>query len=115
MARHYQVTTTTTSKDKATSLAHMVVERRLAAGAQVSGPITSTYWWELKLETTEEWLVILKTTASAVEPLKVTLRTEQGYMGFTTPEIVATPIEDGDSDYLAWIDAETSAATAGPA
>ena len=35
-------------------------------------------------------------------------------MGFTTPEIVAIPIENGDADYLAWIDAETSAATPDP-
>jgi periplasmic divalent cation tolerance protein len=109
MARHYHVTTTTTSKDKATYLAHLVVEQRLAAGAQVSGPVTSTYWWDLKLETTEEWLLTFKTSAASVEPLKVRLREEQGYMGFTTPEIVAIPIEDGDADYLAWIDAETSA------
>jgi periplasmic divalent cation tolerance protein len=109
MARHYQVTTTTTAKDKATELSHLVVEQRLAACSQVSGPITSTYWWELKLETTEEWLCTFKTSAAALEPLKNVLRKTQGYMGFTTPEIVATPIEDGDADYLAWIDAETSA------
>ena len=108
MTRYYQVTTTTTAKEKATHLAHLVVERRLAAGVQVSGPVTSTYWWDLKLETTEEWLLNFKTSALVLEPLKVTLREEQGYMGFTTPEIVAVPIENGDADYLAWIDAETS-------
>jgi len=109
MAHHYQITTTTTAKEKATELSHMVVEQRLAACAQVSGPVTSTYWWELKLETTEEWLCTFKTSALALEPLKTALRTTQGYMGFTTPEIVAIPIEDGDADYLAWIDAETLA------
>ena len=111
MASHYQVTTTTTAKDKATRLAHLAVEQRLAACAQVSGPITSTYWWELKLETTEEWVCTFKTSAAALEPLKTALRETQGYMGFTTPEIVATPIENGDADYLAWIDAETSTTT----
>jgi periplasmic divalent cation tolerance protein len=88
MAHHYQVTTTTTAREKATELSHQVVEQRLAACAQVSGPVTSTYW------------------------LKTALRKTQGYMGFTTPEIVATPIEDGDADYLAWIDAETTAHSA---
>lgn len=111
MASHYQVTTTTTAKDRATRLAHLLVEQRLAACAQVSGPITSTYWWELKLETNEEWVCTFKTSAAVLESLKTTLREEQGYMGFATPEIVATPIENGDADYLAWIDAETSTTT----
>ena len=74
----------------------------------MSGPISSTYWWELKLETTDEWVCTFKTSALALEPLKTVLRETQGYMGFTTPEIVAVPIENGDTDYLAWIDAETS-------
>ncbi len=108
MASHYQVTTTTTAKEKATTLAHLVVEQRLAACAQVSGPITSTYWWNLELETNDEWVCTFKTSAAALESLKTTLRQEQGYMGFATPEIVAIPIEIGDADYLAWIDAETA-------
>jgi periplasmic divalent cation tolerance protein len=110
MANHYQVTTTTTAKEKATRLAHLAVEQRLAACAQVSGPISSTYWWELQLETNDEWVCTFKTSALALEPLKTVLRETQGYMGFTTPEIVAIPIESGDADYLAWIDAETTKA-----
>jgi periplasmic divalent cation tolerance protein len=110
--RHYQVTTTTSSREDATALAHLVVQRRLAACGQVSGPITSIYWWDGRLQTSDEWRCTLKTGAHALGPLMAALREAHGY---TTPEIVATPIEDGDTDYLAWIDAETTAPSpAGP-
>ncbi|MGD0381138.1 MAG: divalent-cation tolerance protein CutA [Acidimicrobiales bacterium] len=105
MATHYQVTTTTSTEDDATALAQLCVERRLAACGQVSGPITSVYWWDGQLQRAQEWRCTLKTSAQALGPLKAALREAHGY---TTPEIVATGIEDGDADYLAWIDAETS-------
>ena len=106
MANHYQVTTTASTKDDAARLAHLAVERRLAACAQVSGPITSVYRWEGRVETDDEWICVFKTSARALRTLEEAIRAAHGY---TTPEIVATPIEGGDADYLAWIDAGTSA------
>jgi len=108
MPTHFQVTTTTSTREDATSLARVALEQRLAACAQVSGPITSLYWWQHRLETTDEWLCTFKTSATALPPLKAALRAAHSY---TTPEIVATVIEDGDADYLAWIDAETTTPT----
>lgn len=108
MAAHYLVTTTTATKDDATRLASLGVEHRLAACGQVSGPITSVYWWQHRLEHAEEWVCTFKTSAAALGPLQDALRTAHSY---TTPEIVAIAIERADRDYLAWIDAETSAPT----
>src|SRR5262249_49600007 len=50
-----QVQTTTDSRAEAVELARAAVELRLAACAQVSGPIASTYWWEGSVERAEEW------------------------------------------------------------
>ena len=105
MANHYQVTTTATTKDDAARLAHMAVEQRLAACAQVSGPITSVYRWEGRVETNDEWICVFKTSARARHALEEAIREGHRY---TTPEIVAIPIEGGDAAYLAWIDAGTS-------
>lgn len=104
MAKHYQVTTTAATRDDAARLGRLAVEQRLAACAQVSGPITSVYWWNGKVEAAEEWVCNCKTSAAAVGQLTAALRQSHAY---TSPEIVATPIEDGDADYLAWLDAET--------
>ncbi len=106
MAEEYlQVATTAGSRDEADRLARSAVEHRLAACAQVAGPIRSTYWWQGTVETAEEWACVLKTTAARFEALRAHLEAEHSY---ETPEIVATPIATGSHDYLAWVSRETS-------
>jgi periplasmic divalent cation tolerance protein len=101
---YVQVTTTTPTQEEASQIARSSVERRLAACAQVIGPVSSTYWWQGSIETAGEWMCLLKTPASEFEPLARHIRAEHSY---DTPEITATPITLGSGDYLAWIDRET--------
>ena len=46
MANTIIVQTTIDSRDGAHRIGQALVERRLAACAQISGPIASTYWWQ---------------------------------------------------------------------
>ena len=62
-ARFLHVQTTTDSRAEAMELAHDAVQARLAACAQVAGPVASTFWWEDGIERAEEWLVMLKLPA----------------------------------------------------
>lgn len=104
-ARHFEVTLTAPSAEEASRLGRLAVEGRLAACAQVSGPVASTYWWEGAVASADEWVCTLKTSAAALPHLVAALRAAHPY---DTPEIVATAIESGDPDYLAWVDEETS-------
>ncbi|HEV3069074.1 MAG TPA: divalent cation tolerance protein CutA, partial [Streptosporangiaceae bacterium] len=61
--------TTTDSRAEAVELARGAVEARLAACAQVSGPVASTYWWEGAVERAEEWLLTLKLPATGYQAL----------------------------------------------
>ena len=61
MGEFIQMMTTIDSKEGAQKLAKSLVEKRLAACTQVIGPIMSTYWWQGKIETAEEWLCLMKT------------------------------------------------------
>jgi len=99
-----QVVTTTETREEADRLARSAVERRLAACAQVGGPIASTYWWREGVETATEWQCVLKTTAARLDELRAHLEAEHPY---ETPEIVATPIVGGSAAYLEWIARET--------
>lgn len=99
-----QVVTTTDSREAAERLARSAVERRLAACAQVVGPVTSTYWWDGAVQTATEWQCVLKTTAARFDGLRAHLESEHSY---DTPEIVATPIVAGGAAYLDWISRET--------
>jgi len=105
MTDHLTVLTTTDSPDSAAALARSAVTARLAACAQVDGPITSTYRWRGSVETAQEWRILLKTTAARYPALEAHLKAEHSY---DTPEVIATPIVTGSPEYLAWLTAEVA-------
>jgi periplasmic divalent cation tolerance protein len=102
---YVQVTTTTDSRKEAAEIAKTAVTARLAACAQLVGPIASTYWWEGEIETAEEWMVVLKTTADRFEDLAAQITERHSY---DTPEIIATPVVAGSADYLSWMREQTT-------
>ena len=102
-----QVTTTTDAEDDARRIATGLVEARLAACAQVVGPITSVYRWEGAVETATEWQVVAKTTRARFGDLAAWLGDHHAY---DVPELVATPVVDGEAAYLRWIAEETAPA-----
>jgi periplasmic divalent cation tolerance protein len=93
------VLTGTSSRDEAQVIAEAAIEQRLAAAAQVIGPVTSTYRWEEQVTHTEEWLCLLKTSASLYESVEQTIRSLHSYK---LPGILAIPIAAGSAPYLAW-------------
>jgi periplasmic divalent cation tolerance protein len=102
--RYLQVQTTTDSRAEAIELGRDAVQARLAACAQVAGPVVSTFWWEGDLERAEEWLLLLKLPAARYQELADFLTQRHSY---DEPEIVATPIVAGTATFLSWIEDET--------
>jgi periplasmic divalent cation tolerance protein len=92
------VTTTLDDRLVAGTLATTAVERRLAACAQLIGPITSTYRWEGRIETATEWQIQFKTATA--DDLVAFLTAEHPY---DLPEVIVTPIVGGNPAYLAWL------------
>jgi periplasmic divalent cation tolerance protein len=103
---YLQVQTTTDSRAEAMELGRSAVRARLAACAQVAGPVASTYWWEGGIEQAEEWLVLLKLPASRFTELAAFITERHSY---DEPEVVAIPIVAGAPTYLTWISEETAA------
>jgi periplasmic divalent cation tolerance protein len=95
-----QVTTTLPDRDAANRIGRRLVEERLAACAQVVGPVSSVYWWQGEVESASEWFCHLKTTAARVDALIARIRALHPY---ETPQIVAVPVVEGDAAYLRWI------------
>jgi periplasmic divalent cation tolerance protein len=104
MPSYIQVTTTAATEADAQTIAATVVEKRLVACAQVVGPITSTYWWQGKIEAAEEWLCMIKSKEALYEKLERTILEIHPY---EVPEILAVPITKGSESYLAWLDENT--------
>ena len=94
-----QITTTISSRAAAERLARELVEARLVACAQVSGPITSIYHWQGAVERAEEWYCHFKTTADRFDAVATAIRARHSY---DTPEIVAVRVA-ATEDYAEWV------------
>ena len=101
MTEFIQVSTTTGTRDVAERIAVELVDRRLAACVQVSGPIQSTYRWQGKVESNEEWLCTAKTGRQQLDAIRELLKQLHPYQ---VPELVATPIVDGSEAYFKWLE-----------
>ncbi len=100
----YIIFTTCGSKEDADKLARLLVEKRLAACAQVSGTITSFYWWEDKLQEDTEWQVKFKVLASNYEKAERLIKENHPY---DLPQIIALPVERALSEFINWVAKET--------
>src|SRR5579875_655215 len=81
-----EVRTTIDTKEGAQKIAETLVSKRLAACVQVGGPITSTYWWQGKIEVAEEWICTVKTRRELYEKIEQAIREVHSY---DEPEILA--------------------------
>jgi len=95
-----QVVTTTENKDDALKIAHLLVERRLAACVQVVGPVTSVFRWKGVVEQAQEWQCWGKTTTSRYASVEAAIREHHPY---DEPEILAMPVVAGSASYLTWL------------
>lgn len=105
MSEFCQIVTTTDTREIAQAIARALVECRLAACAQISGPIESVYRWQGAIETAQEWRLTIKTRAALYPEVESAIRALHPYQ---TPQIIAIPIATGSADYLAWLEAETT-------
>jgi periplasmic divalent cation tolerance protein len=101
-----QVQVTVGDREAALTLARSAVEAKLAACAQVGGPIRSVYRWQGEVQETDEWTVVFKTRLSRYREIEIFLNEHHSY---EVPEIICTPIARGNSAYLRWVIDSTSA------
>lgn len=81
-------------------IANKLLEAKLAACVNIIRGMTSMYWWEEKIQTDTECLLIIKTTQSCVTGLIDKVKKLHSY---SVPEIIALPVKQGNEDYLKWI------------
>lgn len=98
-----QIVTTVSSRSEAKQIVEAIVGQRLAACGQVVGPIDSVYWWDGQLESAEEWMCILKSSATYVAEVQAHLRHVHPY---DVPEVLVVPVIDGSPAYLEWLRSE---------
>ena len=100
---HIVVFITAGTETEAQRIRDLLLQARQAACVNILPKMNSTYWWQGRLESAEEHLLIVKTMASR---LKAVIDLAKQNHSYKVPEIIAMPIVGGNPDYLAWIDKE---------
>ncbi len=93
------VFTTVGSLDEARMIARSLVEKKLAACAQITG-IESFYSWNGAVQNDKEFRVMLKTTKARYKAVEAAIRALHSY---ALPAIHAVAVEHAYEPYAAWV------------
>ncbi|MGH7863471.1 MAG: divalent-cation tolerance protein CutA [Candidatus Binataceae bacterium] len=94
------VLVTASSEAEAASIARALIEERLAACANLIGPIRSIYRWQGAVHDEREYLLLIKTRARLYA--KVERRVKQLH-SYQTPEVISLAVGGGSAPYLKWL------------
>jgi len=89
----------------ARKLARLALRAHLVACANLVPKIESHYWWQGRIETGAEVLILFKTIAARLPALETLILKEHPY---DTPEFVVLTFADGNQRYLNWLEQAAS-------
>lgn len=81
-------------------LAKAALSAKLVACVNLVPKIESHYWWQGKLESSSEVLIVFKTTRAKLAELEPLIIARHPY---DTPEFITLPLAEGNAKYLAWL------------
>jgi len=88
------------SPEEARQISQVLLERKKAACVNIVPNVDSRFWWEGKVDSARENLLMVKTIASLLPEIIELVREIHSY---DVPEIIALPIIGGNPDFLEWI------------
>jgi len=91
---------TASTEEEARRIADGLLTHRKAACVNIVPGVTSVFWWQDKLDSEQENLLIVKTKASLLNEIVTLVKEIHSY---DVPEVIALPIVGGNQDYLQWI------------
>ena len=94
---------TTGADEEAQLISRVLLEQRKAACINIIPRVSSLFWWQGKIDSARESLLVVKTRASLVEEVVELVKKIHSN---DIPEIIALPIVGGNRDYLDWVGKE---------
>lgn len=101
---HIIVLITVADEEEAHLISRVLLKQKKAACINIIPGVNSFFWWQEKIESAHESLMVVKTRAVLLDELIQLVKEIHSY---DLPEIIALPIIGGNQDYLEWIDNET--------
>jgi periplasmic divalent cation tolerance protein len=101
---------TTANAEEARRIADVLLSERKAACVNIVPGVSSFFWWQGKVDSAQESLLIVKTKASVLNQIVNLVKEHHSY---DVPEIIALPIIGGNRDYLEWLGKEVKQGTGG--
>jgi periplasmic divalent cation tolerance protein len=98
---HIVVLVTCANKEEAQKISRALVENKLAACVNILSGVESSFWWEGKVDSAQEFLLVAKSRGELFEKISGLVKSLHSY---EVPEIIALPVTDGHKPYLKWID-----------
>ncbi|CAN6465840.1 unnamed protein product [Victoria cruziana] len=95
---------TVPNKEAGKKLAESIVREKLAACVNRVPGVESIYWWQGEIQSDAEELLIIKTRESLLDALTAHIKDSHEY---DVPEVIALPIQGGNTQYLEWIKSST--------
>jgi periplasmic divalent cation tolerance protein len=95
----------------ARELVTFALKQRYVACGNIIPKVESHYWWQGKLECSQECLIIFKSTEPMLAPLKALILEKHPY---DVPEFVSLEIHSGSHPYLEWIKTESRGPVGSP-
>jgi len=95
------VVITCPSQKEATKIKDLLLGSRLVACANIIKGVKSFFWWQGKIDSASEVMLLAKTTRAKFKEIIACVTKVHPY---DIPEIIAIPIIDGNKPYLDWID-----------
>jgi periplasmic divalent cation tolerance protein len=86
--------------EEAEKIARALVDEKLAACANIIGPVRSIYRWRGAVEGAREYLIMIKTRISSFRRIERRVRELHSY---EVPEVIALRVAAGSRPYLDWI------------
>ena len=96
------VLVTTKNARQAHKIANGLLQDKLIACANIVAGVRSIFWWQGKVDSSKEALLVLKTKKTLFKKVAVKVKALHSYQ---VPEIIVLPIVAGSGDYLKWINA----------
>lgn len=101
MGKYNIIFMTASSPEEARKITDKLLNEKMIACANVIPKVESRYWWEGKIETSNEALVIMKTVEGNFKKIEEKIKEIHSY---EVPEIISVGISGGSEEYFRWID-----------